>query len=625
MCGVTMKTVRRYTKKGFTIIELLIALVLSIAVLAIAARLFVASGSINSLSSYFVRQETQTRHTAEQINNAIKYTNALFTIPQKSFTKANLTKSWSYLGIMEDVFVPYELMLQRNGHETADEYPNGTNTRALVYIKYIGSQNSDDEDYISPSKISNYNILGQSDDYKEPVDQYVYAGNVEDGYFLVTVIDYELYDERLGYKTRYELVFNTTNDPGSSSIISDSIQYNLKVTYLDRDDNVIGEGRNLELETMLNGINLLQAVYQGSRDNPATAIAFHEDGFNVSLKKGGPHANIIFVLDVSTSMEWAINRDSNPRWREKSRIQILQENVLRFLDQFKMYENVYIGFVQFSRMGESVILPIQASRLNNPNTDAEAKKVYDFINGLHNNLSNYTNIGDGLRVAYSQFEYIADSHINDNATNFLILMTDGASNTWSTFKPSYYPEKYGSNYTDATRLGSIYNFPEQFPHKDDLDDFFWSSDNINNYPEYLVANQGQSYYVPKSKSLPRKGAQGFSSIAASGRYTLGNSNNKFDYSRPSWLDYSLDYIDFCADKIINAATFKNPVLKYFSISRFQGHEEQADAILDAFEVESSRKQEHVFSIDDEQTFITSITKLASDIENAAWLLDGPRV
>jgi hypothetical protein len=91
------------------------------------------------------------------------------------------------------------------------------------------------------------------------------------------------------------------------------------------------------------------------------------------------------------------------------------------------------------------------------------------------------------------------------------------------------------------------------------------------------------------------------------------------------LDYSLDYIDFCADKIINAATFKNPVLKYFSISRFQGHEEQADAILDAFEVESSRKQEHVFSIDDEQTFITSITKLASDIENAAWLLDGPRV
>ena len=195
MCGVTMKTVRRYTKKGFTIIELLIALVLSIAVLAIAARLFVASGSINSLSSYFVRQETQTRHTAEQINNAIKYTNALFTIPQKSFTKANLTKSWSYLGIMEDVFVPYELMLQRNGTKRLTNIQT-----AQIPGRWCPTDLAPKtamQDYISPSKLR-YNILGQSDDYKEPVDQYVYAGNVEDGFFVCHRA--ALYDERWAIK-----------------------------------------------------------------------------------------------------------------------------------------------------------------------------------------------------------------------------------------------------------------------------------------------------------------------------------------------------------------------------------------------------------------------------------------
>ncbi len=49
---------------------------------------------------------------------------------------------------------------------------------------------------------------------------------------------------------------------------------------------------------------MLQAVYQGSAIDPATAVAFHEDAFNVSVKKGAPLANIVFVLDLSGSMNW---------------------------------------------------------------------------------------------------------------------------------------------------------------------------------------------------------------------------------------------------------------------------------------------------------------------------------
>ena len=38
------------------------------------------------------------------------------------------------------------------------------------------------------------------------------------------------------------------------------------------------------------------------------------------------------------------------------------------------------------------------------------KKVYDFINGLHNNCPTDGNIGDGVvRVAYSQLKYHSET------------------------------------------------------------------------------------------------------------------------------------------------------------------------------------------------------------------------
>lgn len=599
-----MKNDNMRSKKGFTLIELLIGLVLSIAVLAVAAKLFMSSGSITSLSNYFVRHEMQTRYTAEQINNAIKYTNALFTIPRSSFKVENLTESWSYLGVMDNVRIPEGLVEERENKKGVERIAT-----ALVYIKYLGNDTDIDQDKLNKIESS----LDKSQDLIKN----------DDGYFLLTVLDYTYYDETLGYKVEYDLIFTTDTE----SYVSDAIKYTLKIIHKDKDGNVISEGRNLELETMLNGINLLQAVHQGSRDNPASAIAFHEDGFNVKLKKGSMHANIIFVLDVSTSMEWIVERDEKPTRGEESRIKILKDNVINFLNQFKAYENVYVGFVVFARMGEFLVQPIQASRLSDP-SDVEAQTVFTYINNLPNRLSNYTNIGDGLRLAYSQFQSIADRHLNDGATNFLVLMTDGAANAWTTFTPSYYKNKYDSNnkYTTAKRNKINYEFPHKFPHKDDFDDFFWPVDNVGKLAQYLVSSNGQAYYVPKSSTMPKKSTETFTAIADDGKYTLGNSNNsKFSYSRPSNTDYSLDYLEYCAEKITNTDSFPKPILKYFSISKFQGADEQAQAIMDAFGIESSRKNEHVFSINDKASFLTSMTKLVSDIQTSSWLLDGPRV
>ncbi len=595
--------------------ELLITLALSALVLVICARLFFSAGSISSLTGYFNSQEVQTRYTAEMINNAIKYTNALFTIPRSSFTEDNLTESWSYLGVMQNVKIPQALIEEKEGKTAAETLGDNFKTTALVYIKYIGPAGGADEAAITASLSSDQEMIKNSD-----------------GYFIRTIFDYEHFNEKLNYSTKYELVFNTTNDENSSNVISDSIKYSLKVTYHDKSGNIVGQGTDINLETMLNGINMLQAVYQGSAGDPATAIAFHEDGFNVSVKKGEPCANIIFVLDLSGSMDYMISSKSS-----KTRIKALQENVTSFVKQFEGYERVYIGFVQFSNYGTNAKMPV--------NVKASKSDLYTYINGLDRKTGGGTNLGDGIRVAYSQFKYLEENKLNEGASNYLIIVTDGFMNGGSIAMPTELKTQVDAYNTEANKYNSKVTSgkitlldPNTFITLKDCSRFYWNESNTNGKPECVVYCQDSTklFFLPnkdsklhsfndsKTYSFNQKIAKTTYSYSFTYTAPTADQLNKFVKNADGkYINFAQQFMEFCAEKI-KTASFAMPVVKLLNISSYDGSDEQSKAIMDAFKTSTNYTENYSYSINDEAAFVDCVATLAADITTSAWLLDGPR-
>lgn len=643
-------------RNGFTLVELLIVLFLSVVVLAVSARLFLASDSITSLADYFVSQETQTRYTAERINNAIKYTNALFTIPRSSFNYSNLTESWSYLGMMDDVYIPYKLIKLRNGDDTAKKYGEGTFTRALVYIKYLGSQKETDEDYISPDVLAKYNLLKLPDEfdevdeinafYKEPYEQYIYTRNTDDGYFLVTIIDYELYDERLGYETKYELVFDTTNDHSSGDIISGSIQYSLKVTYVDRGGEVIGVGSNIELETMLNGINLLQAVYQGSKYDPATAIAFHEDGFKVD---SAPMLNIVFVLDLSGSMYDYMQSEGTAT----RRIQALAKNVQTFINSFQ-YDSVYVSFVEFSTSGKVAIAPVKAT----------ASNVKTYTTNLFNRKpEGGTNLGDGFRVAYKQFDDIVK--LNPGAANVIIKISDGFTNGWSIIDPVDIVSKintFNANVNSSKKgqtIGNEYKYKYVAPSEvGGITKYYWDPYNLPNVILYLDGTTRYVFYQNSNKTAYLSWNFNFNSDSYSSKnnvtysgdtitYKPDKDKNVLTYTRPtidqlrgknltgkydgSMTNFTIakDYAAFTLGKIFELSQthpdYKIAAFYDIYVNAKDVEADESGMIADALQIGKSNTEYFTYTVDNTRQFSECIGTLVSNINTASWLLNGPRV
>lgn len=645
--------IRKFKKRrnGFTLVELLVVMVLSVVVLAVSARLFLASDSINALADYFINQETQTRYTAERINNAIKYTNALFTIPYSSFKLGNLTESWSYLGIMDGVYIPHKLIKQRNGDETAGKYGEGTFTRALVYIKYLGSQKDTDEDYVTPEVLAKYNLLKlpeelDEDDeinalYKEPYDQYVYTGNVDDGYFLLTIIDYELFDERLGYETKYELIFDTTNDPDSGDIISGSIQYSLKITYVDKDGKIIGEGNNIELETMLNGINMLQAVYQGSKYDPATAIAFHEDGFKVD---SAPMLNILFVLDLSGSMYEYIQSEGTAT----RRIQALANNVQTFINSFQ-YDSVYVSFVEFSTYGKVAIAPVKATSSN----------VRTYINNLFTRKpSGGTNLGDGFRVAHWQFDDLVA--MNPGSANVIIKISDGFTNAWSVKKPTMYTsyiDTYNTYAQQHKKLDSYYKYTMiDASECGGINNYYWDPANPDDilYFDETTSTARYIFYPNATKtSYTQYDFRYYSGGSRTKTYTVKDKWNQtvytFTYTMPSHdelrgntlaenLRYdkdmnkftiAKDYAAFCLGKIFELSKtdpdYRIAAFYDIYVNASEVEADESGMIANALQIGKSNTEYFSYTVDNTREFSECIGTLVSNINTASWLLNGPRV
>lgn len=500
----------REYNRGFTLIELMVALLLGAAIIAIGIKIFFAADTSYSLLKNDTAKAMESRQVAEHINNSIKFTNALFTIPKSSFKYSNLTYSWSYLGILDDATIPASV--SATGSEL-------TNQSAIVYIKFVGDDQPTD---LNPQET---------------------ALHYDNGWFVQTVIGYSHEDPQTGLSLKYGLQFKPTN--GGVDIAGRSIEYQFKSEYFDSDGNKVGDKTDIDLNSMLNGLNTQQVVYKGSNANPATAVAFHEGGFDLSVQVAQPKANIVMVLDTSGSMAYNI---AGTRTYGNERLNSMKTNAINFINAFA-YNTVTFGIVPFSTEGKSS-LPI--------NTGDNKADLIDAVNALGANGS--TNLGDGLRQAYYKFKDMPDK----TAENFLLIVTDGEYNL-STHLLARYGGFFGYYWEDFTRSN-----------------YYWGMGKAGNYVD--------------SKKIT----------------TLDGQSST----------YGKEYMEFCANKY-NGSEFKKPTIFLINIKDLS--DQSANAILAAFGVASSDYSKYIYKVNDSQTFVDSIGNIIDQINNSAWLLDGPKM
>ena len=89
-------------KRGFTLTELIITLALISMVLSLAFSMLLGSMSAQEYGNEEVALQTSARIVSETVNQVVRYSSAVFTIPKTSFTEDNLTVGWDYIGLSND-------------------------------------------------------------------------------------------------------------------------------------------------------------------------------------------------------------------------------------------------------------------------------------------------------------------------------------------------------------------------------------------------------------------------------------------------------------------------------------------------------------------------------------------
>lgn len=373
----------RKKHKGYTLIELVFALVLMSFVLILATAM------VNLTTKGFLGTNTQVTLVREdsefaaKLNETIQESTSSFTVPKQSFIEEKLTSGWNYLGLMDNVHIPEAC--SRTGKEIAS-------AQALVYIEYVGTT--------APASVpEDCNLL-----------------NNVDGYFIQKILGHAFTDSN-GLNYEYSLVFQPT-DPVNTA--TQTLIYEFNSTITDADGNLVGSGTGIDIDTMLNALNAVQVVYKGSEVNPAVALAFRSDflpTYSVGMiNTNKPAATIVMVLDVSGSM--------GHEFSSTTRIQALKDTATDFVEKLSANDKINIIIVPFSSY--------TGYRLSNPQWSYNAYSELDALKNRIRELkaSGNTNVGDGLRRAYYEIQNLQNTG-TEMGSIFMLLMTDGEMNTAS--------------------------------------------------------------------------------------------------------------------------------------------------------------------------------------------------
>ena len=386
------------SRRGFTLVELCIVLVVMSLVISLAVSLIFMSVKGFSASRQMLDVAMQDADFASRICSAVRESGTSFTIPEKSFTVDKLTTGWNYLGLMHDVNIPASA--SRTGKEIAS-------ADALVYIEYAGDT--------EPASVpSNARVL-----------------HTADGYFIQTIIGHS-YTDVSGNVHNYSLVFSPT-DPFNRA--AQTISYSFTSTT--GEDGELGNGQSIE--TLLEAVNAIQVVYQGSETNPAVAIAFRSD-FLPTLSVNSMTSNkikgtVVLVLDVSSSMN--NTRITTLKSTARSFIEELSKN-----NELNILITIFSGYANKNSDFNKSICPSPLITLANAYDDRD--RLLATIDSI--TTSQYTNLGDGLRVVYHELN--RHPEITENPI-FLLVLTDGEVNSCTCKKKSGGSYWYTPTYTES--------------------------------------------------------------------------------------------------------------------------------------------------------------------------------
>ncbi|MGI6571817.1 MAG: VWA domain-containing protein [Caldicoprobacterales bacterium] len=145
---------RKVNRKGITLIELILSMALVGLVIVGSTSVLIFSNKVHRKSVTEYDIQASARLITEHTNRIARFSTAVFTIPKSSFRPDNLTKGWSYIGVLDDAVVLYEYGEKDGviGHHLTELVP--ANPNITYSIQFHKSQTDVDE------KIIGYSIQG---------------------------------------------------------------------------------------------------------------------------------------------------------------------------------------------------------------------------------------------------------------------------------------------------------------------------------------------------------------------------------------------------------------------------------------------------------------------------------
>lgn len=92
----------RSNKRGLTLVELILAVTLLTTVISLAFSMLLGSLRAQNTGMEEAALQSSARIVSETVNQVVRYSSAVFTIPKSSFREDNLTEGWDYIGLSAD-------------------------------------------------------------------------------------------------------------------------------------------------------------------------------------------------------------------------------------------------------------------------------------------------------------------------------------------------------------------------------------------------------------------------------------------------------------------------------------------------------------------------------------------
>lgn len=178
---------RRF-RKGVSLIELLIAIGFVSIIVLLSFSLLRFTKKAYTLGNDEFELQANMRITASKVNDMVRYSTAVFTIPESSFREDNLTNGWNYFGVMkqddETFIVNYIYDNEKNSHIKTIILPN---KEGYIYNTEFRKIKPHDEDNLIQFTIEALSS-DQLDDHGYPIKKHIIVSELE-GLNALQIID----------------------------------------------------------------------------------------------------------------------------------------------------------------------------------------------------------------------------------------------------------------------------------------------------------------------------------------------------------------------------------------------------------------------------------------------------